>query len=103
MKETAAGYNFNLSHRASEPKVFLEMETPTRWRVVELSPKLLQLQATLGDHGLTVPRDMRERVASLLSEANPTVPSARNWPISMSPPRRGTQRPSCSCSGAARA
>ena len=50
------------------------METPTRWRVVELSRKLLQLQATLGDHGLTVPRDMRERVASLLSEANPAVP-----------------------------
>ncbi len=74
VKETAGGYNFNLSHRAEEPKVFLEMETPTRWRVVELSPKLLQLQATLGDHGLNIPRDMRERVASLLSEANPTVP-----------------------------
>ena len=74
VKETAGGYNFNLSHRADEPKVFLEMETPTRWRVVELSPKLLQLQATLGDHGLNIPRDMRERVASLLSEANPTVP-----------------------------
>ncbi len=74
VKETANGYNFNLSHRADVPKAFLEMETPTRWRVVELSQKLLQLQATLGDHGLTVPRDMRERVASLLSEANPTVP-----------------------------
>ena len=37
VKETAGGYNFNLSHRASEPKVFLEMETSARWRVVELS------------------------------------------------------------------
>ena len=74
VKETAGGYNFNLSHRASEPKVFLEMETPARWRVVELSRKLLELQATLGEHGLTVPRDMRDRVAALLGEANPTVP-----------------------------
>ena len=74
VKETAAGYNFSLSHRASEPKVFLEMETPTRWRVIELSRKLLELQATLGDHGLTVPRDMRDRVATLLNEANPAVP-----------------------------
>jgi superfamily II DNA or RNA helicase len=74
VKKTAGGYNFNLSHRAEEPKAFLEMETPTRWRVVELSRKLLELQATLGDHGLNIPRDMRERVASLLNEANPTVP-----------------------------
>ncbi len=72
--ETAGGYNFNLSHRANEPKVFLEMETPTRWRVVELSKKLRELQATLGEQGLTVPRGMRERVAALLGEANPTVP-----------------------------
>jgi hypothetical protein len=50
------------------------METPTRWRVIELSRKLLDLQATLGDRGLTVPRHMRDRVASLLNEANPTVP-----------------------------
>ncbi len=74
VKETAGGYNFNLSHHASEPKVFLEMETPSRWRVVELSRKLLELQATLGEQGLTVPREMRDRVAALLSEANPTVP-----------------------------
>ncbi|MGO8780681.1 MAG: DEAD/DEAH box helicase [Rhodomicrobium sp.] len=74
VKETAKGYNFNLSHRAGEPKVFLEMETPTRWRVVELSKKLLELQATLSEHGLIVPHDMRDRVASLLGEANPTVP-----------------------------
>ena len=74
VKEVAAGYNFTLSHRADEPKVFLEMETATRWRVIELSRKLLELQATLGDRGLSIPRDMRERVASLLSEANPTVP-----------------------------
>ena len=74
VKETAKGYNFNLSHRAVEPKVFLEAETPTRWRVVELSKKLLELQATLSEQGLTVPHDMRDRVAGLLSEANPTVP-----------------------------
>ena len=74
VKETSRGYNFDLSHRASEPKVFLEMETPTRWRVVELSKKLLELQATLSDNGLTVPHGQRDRVAGLLSEANPTVP-----------------------------
>ncbi len=74
VKETKGGYNFSLSHRADQPKVFLEMETPTRWRVVELTTKLLDLQATLGEHGLTVPRDSRDRVAALLGEANPAVP-----------------------------
>ncbi|MEJ2124915.1 MAG: SNF2-related protein [Alphaproteobacteria bacterium] len=74
VKETSRGYNFNLSHRADQPKVFLEMETPARWRVIELTSKLIDLQTTLGKDGLTVPRDSRDRVAALLGEANPAVP-----------------------------
>lgn len=74
VKETLNGYTFNLSHKADAPAVFLEPETRTRWRVIELSKKLLELQGTLGVNGLTVPREMRDRVAALLRENNPSVP-----------------------------
>lgn len=74
VKDTPKGYTFDLSHRADRPTIFLEQETPTRWRVIELSAKLLELRATLGEHGLTVPTEMRDRVVALLRENNPTVP-----------------------------
>lgn len=74
VRETPDGYNFSLSHQGDAPSVFVEAETPTRWRVIELTETLLQLQASLGKGGLTVPRGMRDRVAALLGSANPTVP-----------------------------
>jgi superfamily II DNA or RNA helicase len=74
VRETRKGYNFDLSHRSAEPCIFLEQEAAGRWRVIDLSEKLIQLQKTLGPDGLTVPRDMRDRVAALLRKGNPTVP-----------------------------
>ena len=74
VKQAPNGYTFDLSHHAERPTVFLEQETPTRWRVIDLPAKLLELRATLGEHGLTVPSDMRGRVVALLRENNPSVP-----------------------------
>jgi hypothetical protein len=56
VSDQADGYRFVLSHRAAEPTVFLEAETPTRLRVVDFASRLLALQEILGEGGLVVPR-----------------------------------------------
>ena len=66
--ETKGGYRFALTHRAEDPTVFLEAETPTRWRVLEFTAKLLGIQEVLGEKGLTVPRAGREKVLALVKE-----------------------------------
>ncbi len=72
--EQRNGYRFALSHGADRPTVFLEAETPTRWRVIEFPQKLLAVQEILGERGLTVPKQGRERVLELLKEQHPSLP-----------------------------
>jgi len=74
VSETPQGYIFTLSHPSDVPAVFIEEETPTRWRVIEVSKKLVELQATLGKNGLVVPAHMRERVIPLMRADNPMLP-----------------------------
>lgn len=70
------GKNFHLalSHTADEPAVFLEAETPTRYRVIEFPRRLLSIQDILGRHGLTVPIKARDQVIALIRGTNPTLP-----------------------------
>ncbi len=72
--ERRDGYRFTLSHNADEPTVFVEAETPTRYRVIEFTPRLMALQEILGKRGLGVPRQGRDRVVDLLREGNPALP-----------------------------
>ena len=74
VSEHAGGYRFTLSHRAAEPTVFLEAETPTRWRVVDFASRLIALQEILGAVGLIVPRQGRERVMALVRVQHPSLP-----------------------------
>jgi superfamily II DNA or RNA helicase len=74
VSEHAGGYRFSLSHRAAEPAVFLEAETPSRWRVVDFAARLLPLQEILGAGGLAVPREARERVMALVRVQHPSLP-----------------------------
>ena len=74
VSEHAGGYRFTLSHRAAQPTVFLEAETPTRWRVVDFASRLLDLQEILGAGGLIVPRQGRERVMALVRVQHPSLP-----------------------------
>src|ERR1019366_5521292 len=53
---------------------FLEAETPTRWRVVDFAPRLLAIQEILGESGLIVPRQGRERGMSLVRVQHPSLP-----------------------------
>ncbi|HYD30121.1 MAG TPA: DEAD/DEAH box helicase, partial [Azospirillaceae bacterium] len=62
------------SHSADRPSVFLEAETPTRWRVIEITPALLKVQALLGPQGLQVPKAARDRVVALVQRDTPTLP-----------------------------
>ena len=68
------GYRFALSHRATQPTAFLEAETPTRWRVVDFASRLLAIQEILGEGGLLVPRQGRERVMALVRVQHPSLP-----------------------------
>ena len=74
VSEQAKGYRFTLSHRAAGPTVFLEAETPTRWRVVDFASRLIALQEILGAGGLIVPRQGRERVMALVRVQHPSLP-----------------------------
>ena len=72
--EQGDGYRISLSHQAEVPAVFLEAETPSRYRVVDVSPRVLEVQEILGHGGLKVPAAARERVVALVREQNPALP-----------------------------
>jgi len=64
----------DLSHRSDKAEVFIEPETLTRWRVVEVTPALIELGAILGPKGLTAPKAARERVIALINLEGSRLP-----------------------------
>ena len=74
VSEQAGFYRFALSHRAISREVFLEAETPTRWRVVDFPTRLLAAQEILGESGLVVPKQAREKVMALVRVQHPGLP-----------------------------
>ena len=72
--ERGGGYEVSLSHRADVPTVFLEAETPSRYRVVDVSPRVLAVQEILGKGGLKVPQSARERIVALVRAQDPLLP-----------------------------
>jgi len=72
--ERRGSYHVALSHTATEPTVFLEAETPTRYRVVEFPERMLTVQEILGRRGLTVPRSARDQLVALVRRDNPALP-----------------------------
>ncbi len=71
---TLHGYRFALSHHHDRPTVFIEEETPTRFRIIEFSEKSLALRAILGTQGLEIPRQAKEQVTALLREQGLSLP-----------------------------
>jgi superfamily II DNA or RNA helicase len=74
VREDGDRLQISLSHTADAPKTFVEMETPTRWRVVEVTQALVELGGILGPKGLEAPKDARERVIALVKTNNPRLP-----------------------------
>jgi superfamily II DNA or RNA helicase len=72
--EQRGGYLVALSHSAGEPTVFVEAETPTRYRVVEFPQRMLAVQEILGRRGLTVPKSARDQVVTLVQRSDPALP-----------------------------
>jgi len=72
--EQRGHYRIALSHTAEQPSVFLEAETPSRYRVIEVTESLLAVQQILGAKGLSVPKQGRDRVVALVQRANPSLP-----------------------------
>ena len=72
--EQPGGYHIALSHGGTEPAVFLEAETPARYRVIEFSQKLLAVQEILGTNGLSVPAAARDQVVAMVRHTNPALP-----------------------------
>jgi superfamily II DNA or RNA helicase len=72
--EEGGGYRIALSHGGTEPAVFLEAETPGRYRVIEFSQKLLAVQEILGAEGLHVPAAARDKVVAMVSRNHPALP-----------------------------
>ena len=73
--ETKGGYRIALSHTAGEEaSVFLEAETPERYRVIDFPKSLLPVQDLLGRDGLQVPSGARDRVVAMAKRGNPTLP-----------------------------
>ncbi len=72
--EVRDGYRIALSHTADEPTVFLEAETPTRYRVIEFSRQMLPVQEILGERGLTVPAAARDQIVAMVRRNSPALP-----------------------------
>jgi superfamily II DNA or RNA helicase len=70
----SGGYRIALSHTALEPTVFLEAETPSRYRVIAFPESMLGVQEILGPDGLTVPAAARDRVVAMARHNNPALP-----------------------------
>ncbi len=74
VREQGGHIQIDLSHAAGSPRVFIEPETPTRWRVIEVTPALVELAAVLGPKGLQAPDAARERIVGLIKTNNPRLP-----------------------------
>ncbi len=72
--EARDGYHIALSHTAAEPTVFLEAETPARYRVVEFPKRLFAVQEILGEAGLMVPKAARDQIVAMVRRNNPALP-----------------------------
>ncbi len=71
LSETSQGYRIELSHRADHPQALLESDSPSRYRVVDLSKPVVDLCVRIPRKGLSVPREARDRILELLRRQAP--------------------------------
>ncbi len=71
LSETPDGYRIELSHRADYPHAILESESPSRYRVFDLSKPVVALAQRIPPSGLSVPREAKDRVLGLLRRQAP--------------------------------
>ena len=74
VSEKKGMFHLSLSHAADSTRLFLEAETPTRYRVIVFPKKLLPIQEVLGPAGLHVPREGRDRLLEMVRRGQPSLP-----------------------------
>lgn len=67
-------YHIALSHMSDRAVIFLERETPSRYRVIEFSSKLVPLAGILGKKGITVPGKAKDQLVALIRKAGAVLP-----------------------------
>jgi len=68
------GFRIALSHSAPEPTIFVEPETPARYRVVEFPKRMIAVSEILGRGGLVVPKAARDQMVAMVRRDNPALP-----------------------------
>jgi superfamily II DNA or RNA helicase len=79
VSEQTGGWRIALSHSGDGAKVILEAETPSRYRVIEISEETEALSQLLGSSGLAVPAAGRDQVTDLLKRQAPKLPIRADW------------------------
>ncbi|MBB6252243.1 DEAD/DEAH box helicase [Nitrospirillum iridis] len=68
------GFRLTLSPPVDQPDAVIEVETPSRWRVVVIDKKAVAAGQILGLHGITVPAAARDRLTALARRHLPDLP-----------------------------
>jgi superfamily II DNA or RNA helicase len=92
VREEGDQIRIDLSHRGHASSVFVEPETPTRWRVIHLTGDLVELGEVLGPSGLKVPKAARERVVAMVTREDSPLP-VRSELAGVAPAAQGDCRP----------
>lgn len=67
-------FHISLSHVAYQEKIFVEAETPTRYRIVYFPQSMVPLTEILGNQGIKVPAKAKDHIVSIIQKASPIVP-----------------------------
>jgi len=73
-KKESDHFHVSLSHTSHVPKVFVESETSSRYKLIEFSGSLVSLVDILGDRGIQVPAQAKDHIVSLIQKASPLLP-----------------------------
>ncbi len=73
VSEKAKMFHLALSHAAESATVFVERETPSRYRVIAFPQNLLPIQEVLGKGGLRVPQAGRDRILAMVQRGQPNL------------------------------
>ena len=73
VEKTEQGYHFALSKYSTESKVFLEQDTPNRYRVVDCSEETVAICKILSEKGMTVPFQAKEKVIDIICHARNSI------------------------------
>ena len=66
-------FHLSLSHTAFDHKIFIEQETPSRYKIVEFPKSMVPLVEILGTKGINVPAKAKDHLISIIQKASPML------------------------------